>query len=68
MTTYRNANWTKRDYDCTNIVYQVVDGNADPRRFNGFEAPAGEWVKVSEMPEGLDKLGGFGAHTFYGYM
>lgn len=38
--TYKNKNFTKRNYECTNVVFAV-----------GETAPRGEqWVETSEDP------------------
>ena len=68
MTIYRNANWTARNYDCTNVVYQVVPEGEMPRRFSGQEAPEGEWVKADAIPSNMQELGGFGGYKFHGFM
>jgi hypothetical protein len=68
MTTYRNATWTARNYECTNVVFQVVPDGDVPRRFNGNPAPAGEWVVAKDIPSDMAPLGGFGGYAFYGYM
>ncbi len=81
MTTYINKNWTKRNYECTNVVMQITD--QAPRDYNGKEDTDGHWVEVdaSEVADietlcgctfaefkGFEKIGGFGAHSFFGYM
>jgi hypothetical protein len=68
MNIYRNTNWTGRNYDCTNVVYQVVAGDQKPCRFSGAAAPDGEWVKADRIPADMQDIGGFMGHTFYGYM
>ena len=65
MTIYRNNSFTSRNYECINIVYQTTDGK--PRNYNGTEAPE-NWTAVDDMPAGLDFIGGFGGHKFYGYL
>lgn len=67
MTTYKNANWTARNYDCTNIVFQTVPDGEAPRRYNGEVAPAGEWVKADSIPAKFSELGGFGGYRFFGF-
>lgn len=67
MTIYRNANWTSRNYDCTNVVFQIVPEGEVARRFSGQIAPEGEWVKADEIPANMSDLGGFAGYTFYGF-
>ena len=81
MQTFINKNFTKRNYECTNVIMQTVAGA--PRNYNGSEDVAGNWVEVDaeevadiaeltglSLPEyrGFDKIGGFGGHSFFGYM
>ena len=61
---YRNTNWTRRNYDCTNIVYQVT--NEAPRNYNGELAD--NWERADKIPDDMMKIGGFAGHEFYGYM
>ena len=68
MTIYRNANWTRRNYDCTNVVFQIVPEGREPHRMNGQKAPAGEWVKAEAIPGNMESLGGFAGHSFFGFM
>ena len=61
MTYYRNVKWTKRHYECTNIVGAKSDG----------EAPFGEcWVPCEEedLPEGLNPIHRMGDVVYLGYM
>lgn len=67
MTIYRNANWTRRNHECTNVVYQVAPEGVAPRRYNGDAAPKGEWVEADAIPGDMQKIGGFAGFTFYGY-
>lgn len=61
MTTYRNKNFTKRDYEATNIVACVAD-----------EAPAspdGRWVVVDEsILAGLTPLWTQAGVQYFGHM
>jgi hypothetical protein len=41
MKTFRNTNWTRRDYENTNIIFCQCD-----------EAPAAYWVKCDEIEIG----------------
>jgi hypothetical protein len=68
MTLYRNTTWTRRNYECTNVVFQEVPDGDVPRRFNGNPAPEGEWVKADIIPVEMMELGGFGGYRFHGFM
>ena len=69
MTLYRNATWTARNYDCTNVVYQEVPKGDVPRRFNGSPAPEGEWVKTDKpVPAAMMDIGGFAGYRFHGFL
>lgn len=41
MKTFRNTNWTRRDYESTNIIFCQSD-----------EAPATYWVECDEIEIG----------------
>lgn len=43
MSTFRNKNWTKRDYECTNVVACVAE-----------KAPGDNWVPCD--PYYLDQI------------
>lgn len=61
MKTYRNANWVKRNYECTNVVACI-----SPVKPTSGHA---EWVESDEsILEGLTMLHSIGAATFYGYL
>ena len=68
MALFKNTTWTKRNYDLTNVVYQVAPHGEPPRRFNGDVAPAGEWERVTDIPAGFDDIGGFSGYTFHGFL
>lgn len=58
MNTYRNTKWTRRDYECTNVVACV-----------GPSAPASHWEKCDDnVLAGLTMLYRQGDVTYYGYM
>ena len=55
---YRNATYTKRDHECTNVVACVANA-----------APGPNWVECSpEILTGLTKLHRQGDAVFYGYL
>ena len=61
MKTFRNAKYTKRDYECTNVVACVCP----VKPTGGYE----DWIEADEsILEGLTKLHSVGAATFYGYL
>jgi hypothetical protein len=47
MTIYRNKNWTERNYEVTNIRYQIATNN-QPRNFNTGEIDPVNWEPISE--------------------
>lgn len=56
--TYRNINWTKRNYECTNVVACVGDKPAN-----------GDWAECDDnILIGLTKLHTIAGTTYYGYM
>ena len=58
MTTYKNINFTKRNYDCTNIVACVAES-----------APNENWVECDEsVLDGLMKLHSINGVAYYGYL
>ena len=66
MATFANANFTKRNYDCTNVVAAVAE-QAPSFGFSGH--PADYWVEADDsILNGLTKLGSVAGVTFYGYM
>ena len=68
MTIYKNINWTVRNYDCTNVVFQKVPDGNQPRRFNGEIAPEGEWEVAQNIPAEMTDIGGFSGYSFYGFL
>jgi hypothetical protein len=56
--TFRNVAFTKRNYECTNVVACIADA-----------APGPNWVECDpETLTGLTKLYCQGGVSFYGYM
>lgn len=84
MTIYRNKNWTTRNYECTNVRFQITD--AAPRNLATGQIDADNWVALSDADQqeaadyaelgsnylaevfGVEPLSGFGGHRFYGHM
>lgn len=61
MATFKNANFTKRNYDCTNIV--CCQAEAKPTFGNQ------EWVECDESElKGLTQLYMQAGARFFGYM
>ena len=59
MTTYRNTSFTKRDYECTNVVACQSD----------TAAPAGNWEVADEsILRGLTMLWVQAGVRYYGFM
>lgn len=67
MPVYRNRNFEKRNYDCTNIVAVEC---AEPPLVGWNGQPADYWEPTTGRPQlaGLDKIGSFAGMTFYGYL
>ena len=58
MKTYRNTNWTKRDYECTNIVAARSEKPMDEN-----------WAEADEsILSGLMRLYIQGGVEYYGYL
>jgi len=56
--TYRNTRWTRRDYECTNVVACVAS-----------VAPGAEWVECDESAlDSLDHLYTQAGVKYYGYL
>lgn len=63
---YRNTNWTKRDYECTNIVACVTRPDAfhpDPKPTGDYWQPANETALT-----GLTKLHRTAGVEYWGYL
>jgi len=63
--TYRNRNWTARNYECTNVVAAVSD-TAPTHGLSG--SPADYWEEADVDLTKLDNLGSCAGVTFYGYL
>jgi len=78
---FKNTTWTKRNYDCTNLVLQVTP--TQPVDYQTGEVDLVNWVEVDpeevadmeelsgeEYPvtEGFQHVGGIGKSTFWGFM
>lgn len=80
MTIYRNKNWTARDYECVNIVFQSAPDGA-PRNYTTGQIDNENWIPVDMQEvfdcaelgidwlaaQGVMKLCGFGNNQFFGY-
>ena len=67
---FKNANWTSRNYDCTNIVFAVTDGDEAPTFFySGETAPEGSWVPSDdkELFNKCEQIGMVAGVRFYGF-
>ena len=67
MPWYRNSNWTKRDYDCTNVVACEAPSKPD---FGWNGAPADYWTPTSRefLPNRLEEIGSMKGVKFWGYL
>lgn len=84
MTIYRNKNWTARNYDCTNVRFQITD--EQPRNLSNGQVDLDNWEPLNEAEHdeadmcaelgieylaseyGVEPLGGFVAHRFWGHL
>lgn len=84
MAIYRSKNWTARNYECTNVRFQITEGA--PRNLTTGAVDAENWVALDgvEQQEAADytelgadylaevynvePLSGFEGHRFYGHM
>lgn len=58
MTTFKNARFIKRDYECTNVVACVAES-----------APSADWVACDEsVLRGLTRLHTIAGVVYYGHM
>lgn len=58
MKTFKNANFTKRDYECTNIIACVAE-----------KAPEGNWIECDDsVLQSLTQLWIERGVAFYGYL
>lgn len=61
MTTFRNKNFVKRDYECTNVVACVAD--------TAPETPDDRWVETDDsILAGLTQLWIERGVRYFGYM
>ena len=47
MQVYRNTNWTKRDYECTNVVAAVSNRKPDDFELSSFDELPKDIVKLA---------------------
>ena len=60
MKTFKNIHYTKRDYECTNVVYAT--GNNAP-------SDTENWIETTEeIPPTMSKLWIEGGVQFYGFL
>lgn len=58
MKTFKNKNFTKRDYECTNVVACVAEN-----------APDDNWIECDEeILNGLDRIHTIAGACYYGYL
>ncbi len=67
MPVFRNRNYTKRDYDCTNIVACEAPERPD---FGWNGQPADYWEPSPGrlLLDGLQEIGSMKGVRFYGYL
>lgn len=59
---FKNKNFKKRDYECTNVVYAITDGDETPNI-------KGEWEPVNFVSEqNVKQLWVEGNSTIFGYL
>jgi len=61
MTTYKNTNFTKRNYDCTNIVFCTTNDIENITR-------PGNWVECDDSANDLDQLFMENEVRYFGFM
>lgn len=83
MTIYVNTAWTARDYETTNVRFQITDEL--PRNMNGTintedwkpladaeQTEASAWDELGcdylASTYSVEPLGGFAGHRFYGHL
>lgn len=65
MTTYRNANFTKRNYECTNIVMCQTEHNPKERG----DMRNIEWKETNEaIPSNMTQLWICDGVRYFGYL
>ena len=57
MKTFKNKNYKKRDYECTNIIMCTAE-----------KAPNENWVETKEETSELNPLWREGNVDYYGYL
>lgn len=58
MKTFKNKNFVKRNYECTNVIFCI-----------GKEAPNDNWVETEEsIPKNMQSLWTENGVQFYGHM
>lgn len=57
MPTFKNKNFTKRDYECTNLVYCVAD-----------KAPDENWIECDPSENTLSPLWIADGVQYFGYL
>ena len=58
MTTFKNKNFTKRNYECTNVVFCQAD-----------TAPDSNWIETSEqMPSTMIQLFTQNGVRYFGWL
>lgn len=57
MTTFKNKNFTKRNYDCTNVVFCQAE-----------QAPNGNWIACDESEINCDQLYIMDNVRYFGWM
>lgn len=66
MSVFRNRNFVKRDYECTNVVAAVAD---EKPAFGWNGQPADYWEQADETAlAGLEPIGSMAGVKFYGYL
>jgi len=57
MTTFKNKNFTKRNYDCTNVVFCQAE-----------KAPNENWIECDESEINCDQLYIMNNVRYFGYL
>lgn len=71
---YINKNFTRRNYDCTNVVIQHVAECEQPRNFGTGDVDVENWIEYDAKRDTLAnletmmKIGGINGNEFFGYM
>jgi len=67
MATFKNKFFTKRNFDCTNIVFAVSE-TMPTHDNNGNEITDCRWVEVAESENTLNHLFTSAGVRYYGYL